>query len=200
MRLVQESLEATLPAQPSADPGPSSNGSSAAEAEAPVESQPERTGTASAASEAATPGPQSAAASNAEPGPALSPAESADGSTARQPSGSIQPEQKSSLPPQQLLRDALAHAHKGTRLPGSSTACVLQLNAASASVSSAVLVGSAWKWPLTDQQLLTCFESLPEQPLGCGLTVLGCALACPVLLASGLQSLLTMQYCRPAMH
>ena len=142
MRLIQESLEAALPAQPSANAEPSSNGSSAPEAEASIESQPEQPQDAAADSEAALSGSQQAASLSSQPGPADSgPAESANGSTARQPSDSLPAEQKSSVPPQQLLQDALAHAHKGTRLPGSSTACVLQLDTASASVSSAVLVG-----------------------------------------------------------
>lgn len=142
MRLIQESLEAALPAQPSAGPEPSSNGSSTPDAEASSDSQPEQPQDAAADSEAALSGSQQAASLSSQPGPAdSSPAQSADGSIARQPSGSLPAEQKPAVSPQEMLRDALAHAHKGTRLPGSSTACVLQLDTAAASVSSAVLVG-----------------------------------------------------------
>ena len=52
------------------------------------------------------------------------------------------------VPAQELqrlsARGALAAAHAGTRLPGSSTACVLQLNRAARTICAANLVCPAW--------------------------------------------------------
>ncbi|KAK9838055.1 hypothetical protein WJX74_010668 [Apatococcus lobatus] len=139
MRLVQESLEAALPAQSSTDPAASSNGSSPASAEAQA-SQPEQSAGEAPGSEAKLSGPPAAASSDRGPGPVDK--DSAGNSSSAQaghPSASIDAQQKASVSPQQMLLDALAYAHKGTRLPGSSTACVLQLDADSSTVSSAVL-------------------------------------------------------------
>ena len=128
MRLVQESLEAALPVQPTADSASGSSDSSPTPAEASAVSQPEQS-----SKEELPSGSETAANLSGEVRPA-------DSNEASRPSVSMHAEEKAKRSPQQILRDALAHAHEGTRLPGSSTACVLQLDTASSTVSSAVLV------------------------------------------------------------
>ncbi len=137
MRLVQESLDAAVPSQPSASNIESASSNTTGQSDAPADSMPSQL----PSNEAASPAAQSQESRPANESSAQSGVDSSNGKIIDTSEGqSSNMEQKPEVPPIQLLRDALNHAHKGTRLPGSSTACVLQLNAAASNVNAAVLV------------------------------------------------------------